>query len=192
MRLHAVVADVRSGRAAAAAGATVVQLRLKSATSDERVAAAHGLRGVAATIVINDDVEAALAAGCGVHLGQGDPGWEQARDSGILLGLSAAGVTDAVRAAAYRPRYIGAGPVWASPTKPDAAPPVGLDGLREICAAVDVPVIAIGSVDAGNAAACIEAGAAGVAVVRAASDSAGLREVIDAALLASISSSRRD
>ncbi len=48
--------------------------------------------------------------------------------------------------------YIGAGPVWATPTKPDADPPIGLDGLREICDAVSIPVVAIGGIDASNAA----------------------------------------
>ncbi|MGZ4257913.1 MAG: thiamine phosphate synthase, partial [Gaiellaceae bacterium] len=73
-------------------------------------------------------------------------------------------------------------PVWATPSKPDADPPIGLDGLAEICAAVSVPVVAIGGVDASNAAECIRAGAAGVAVVRAARDAAAVRAAIDAAL----------
>jgi thiamine-phosphate pyrophosphorylase len=63
--------------------------------------------------------------------------------------------------------YIGAGPVWATPSKPDADPPIGLDGLREICQSVTVPVVAIGGVNATNAGECIRAGAAGVAVMRA-------------------------
>ena len=78
--------------------------------------------------------------------------------------------------------YIGAGPVWATPSKEDADPPTGLDGLREICAAAAVPVVAIGGIDASNAADCIHAGAAGVAVIRAAADAAALRAAIDAAL----------
>ncbi|HEY8844627.1 MAG TPA: thiamine phosphate synthase, partial [Gaiellaceae bacterium] len=77
---------------------------------------------------------------------------------------------------------VGAGPVWATPTKPDTDPPIGLEGLAEICRAVSVPVIAIGGVDSSNAAACIQAGAAGVAVVRAATDAAAVRAAIDAAL----------
>jgi thiamine-phosphate pyrophosphorylase len=71
--------------------------------------------------------------------------------------------------------------VWATPSKPDADPPIGLDGLAEICSAVSVPVVAIGGVEASNAADCIRAGAAGVAVIRAATDAANLRAAIDAA-----------
>jgi thiamine monophosphate synthase len=71
--------------------------------------------------------------------------------------------------------------VWATPSKDDADPPIGLEGLRRICCSVDLPVVAIGGVDASNAAACIEAGAAGVAVIRAATDPA-LRRAVDDAL----------
>jgi thiamine-phosphate pyrophosphorylase len=70
----------------------------------------------------------------------------------------------------------------ATPTKPDADPPIGLEGLAEICRAVSLPVIAIGGVDASNAGDCIRAGAAGVAVVRAANDAAAVRAAVDAAL----------
>jgi thiamine-phosphate pyrophosphorylase len=72
--------------------------------------------------------------------------------------------------------------VWATPSKPDADPPIGLDGLRELCDPVSTPVVAIGGVDASNAADCIRAGAAGVAVIRAARDAAALLAAVDAAL----------
>ena len=76
---------------------------------------------------------------------------------------------------------LGTGAIWPTPSKTDADPPLGLEGLRAICAHVDVPVVAIGGVDASNAAACIQAGAAGVAVIRAATDPA-VRAAVDAAL----------
>jgi thiamine-phosphate pyrophosphorylase len=113
-----------------------------------------------------------------VHLGQADPGAERARGAGLLLGRSAVTREQAVTADAD---YLGVGPVWATPSKMDADPPIGLDGLRQICAAVAVPVIAIGGVDADNAASCIAAGASGVAVIRAATDPE-LRRVVDQAL----------
>jgi thiamine-phosphate pyrophosphorylase len=78
--------------------------------------------------------------------------------------------------------YIGAGPVWETPTKPDADPPIGLAGLGEISAAVSVPVVAIGGIDARNAAECISAGASGVAIVRAASEAGKVRAAVDEAL----------
>ena len=81
-----------------------------------------------------------------------------------------------------RAAYIGAGPVWATPSKLDADPAIGLAGLAEICRAVSVPVVAIGGIDASNAGDCIRAGAAGVAVIRAASEMRELRAAVDAAL----------
>ena len=131
------------------------------------------------TFVVNDDVEAALMLGAdGVHLGRGDDGAERAKDQGLMLGLSAANFEEAT-AAAELADYVGAGPVWETPSKPDADPPIGLDGLRAICASVDVPVVAIGGIDASSAAECIRAGAAGVAVIRAAPDARALRKAID-------------
>ena len=99
-----------------------------------------------------------------------------------MIGLSASTVEEATQAEKQGAAYIGAGPVWATPSKTDAAAAIGLDGLAAICAAVSIPVVAIGSVDAANAADCIRAGAAGVAVIRAARDSKAIIEAIDAAL----------
>ena len=77
--------------------------------------------------------------------------------------------------------YFAVGPVWETPSKADADAPIGLAGLRAICAAVDLPVVAIGGIDVSNVSECIRAGAAGVAVVRAATD-AKLREIVDVAI----------
>jgi thiamine monophosphate synthase len=113
---------------------------------------------------VNDDVDAARQLGAdGVHLGRGDAGAECALDAGLLLGASAASVAEARDAEAQGAAYIGAGPIWATPTKPDADPAIGLDGLGASCRSVSIPVVAIGGVDAANAGACIEVGAAGVA-----------------------------
>jgi thiamine-phosphate pyrophosphorylase len=183
VKLHVLVEDVETARAAVAGGATVVQLRLKGASTEDVVARGAPFRELGATFVVNDDVEAAVRLGAdGVHLGRGDSGAERALDEGLLLGLSAASVEEAQDAERRGAAYVGAGPVWATPSKEDADPPTGLDGLREICAAVAVPVVAIGGIDASNAADCIRAGAAGVAVIRAARDAAALRAAIDAAL----------
>ena len=123
--------------------------------------------------------EAALALGAdGVHLGRGDSGAERAVEHGLILGTSASSVAEAHAGEQLGAAYIGAGPVWATPSKPDADPPIALDGLREICDAVSIPVIAIGGVDATNAVDCIAAGAEGVAVVRAAADAKAVSEAL--------------
>ena len=180
MRVHAIVEDVDTARRAIEAGATAIQLRLKAPTADI-VARGRGLRGLGTTFVVNDDVDAALELGAdGVHLGQSDEGAERARQRGLLLGRSATSYDEAVAADAD---YLGVGPIWETPSKNDATPPLGLAELARICAAVTVPVVAIGGIDASNAAACIAAGAAGVAVIRAATDPA-LRKAVDEALAA--------
>jgi thiamine-phosphate pyrophosphorylase len=183
VKLHAIVEDLATARAAVEGGATVVQLRRKEASTDELVEAGAGFGELPATFVVNDDVEAAIRLRAdGVHLGSQDAGAERAVAAGLLLGTSAAGADEARAGEAQGAGYVGAGPVWATPSKPDADPAIGLDGLAEICRAVSVPVVAIGGIDASNAADCIRAGAAGVAVIRAAADAERLRAAIDAAL----------
>jgi thiamine-phosphate pyrophosphorylase len=180
MRVHAIVEDLETAGRTVVAGATVVQLRVKGST-DEIVAAGRGFRALGTTFVVNDEVDAALELGAdGVHLGQSDAGAERARARGLLLGRSATSYEEAVAAQAD---YLGVGPIWATPSKPDASPPLGLAELERICRAVTVPVIAIGGIDPANAADCIRAGAAGVAVIRSATDP-GLREAVDEALAA--------
>jgi thiamine-phosphate pyrophosphorylase len=183
VRLHAIVEDLAAARAAVEGGATVVQLRRKGASTDELVGAGQGFAGLDALFVVNDDVEAAIRLGAnGVHLGREDDGAERAVAAGLLLGTSAASVAEALAGERQGAAYIGAGPVSATPSKEDADPPIGLDGLAEICRAVSVPVVAIGGIDPSNAADCIRAGAQGVAVIRAVRDARALRAVVDAAL----------
>jgi thiamine-phosphate pyrophosphorylase len=186
MKLHCIVEDAETAVRASRRGATVIQLRLKNLSTAEVVergrAIADAARAAGATFVVNDDVEAALAlAADGVHLGRDDEGKERARAASLLLGISASSVAEARAAEEQGADYIGAGPVWATPSKTDADEPIGPDGLAAICTAVDVPVVAIGGIDASNAADCIAAGATGVAVIRAVSDAPAVRAAVDAA-----------
>ena len=187
VKLHAIVEDLETARIAVEGGATVVQWRLKDVPRVDVVERGRATRSLCARhgvpFVVNDDVEAALMLGAdGVHLGRDDE--RRGRGEGPRADARALGGERRPRR--RRPTagcdYIGAGPVWATPSKPDADPPIGLDGLPEICAAVSTPVVAIGGIDASNAADCIRAGASGVAVIRAARDAAALRLAIDAAL----------
>jgi thiamine-phosphate pyrophosphorylase len=183
MKLHVLVEDAGAAARAVKGGATVVQLRVKGATTADLVDRGGPIRDLPALFVVDDDVEAAVRLGAdGVHLGRDDPGAERALAAGLLLGRSAAGVAEAVAAEREGAAYVGAGPVWASPSKPDADPPIGTAGLAEICTAVSIPVVAIGGIDPDNAGDCIRAGAAGVAVIRAADRLRELLEAVDAAL----------
>jgi thiamine-phosphate diphosphorylase len=186
VKLHCIVEDLETARVAAEGGATVIQLRRKDVPTLELVETGRPIaalcreRGV--TFVVNDDVEAALALNAdGVHLGRADEGKELASAAGLILGISATSIYEAIAAEEQGATYVGAGPVWETPTKPDAGSAIGLDGLAAICEAVKVPVVAVGGIDASNARDCIGAGAKGVAVARASADARAVRAVVDAA-----------
>ena len=162
-------------RAAIEGGATAIQLRDKEATTRELIEAGLALReltrewGVA--FIINDRVDVALAVDAdGVHVGQDDMPAKLARKlvgPDKIVGVSASTIEEALQAEADGADYISASPVFATPTKPDAAPPTGLEGLRAIVEAVRIPVVAIGGINESNVEEVIRAGAAGVAVISA-------------------------
>lgn len=173
--LCAGVGMVETARAAVAGGVTVVQLRDKTADTARMIetwrALKAALAGTGAALIVNDDVEAAIAIGAdGLHIGQGDMAVAEARErigAAMVLGLS---VETPALSAAVDPAlvdYIGAGPVFATPSKRDHKAPVGFDGLAAQVAASPVPAVAIGGLKAANVAQALKAGAQGVAVVSA-------------------------
>ncbi len=167
--------DVEVATAALTGGATVVQLRGKDLTGADLVRVGQRLRELTrihgGLLIVNDRVDVALAVGAdGAHVGQDDlpaPDARRLLGPDRLLGVSARTVGEAVCAARDGADYIGFGPVFPTLTKGDAGSPSGLEELRRVCAAVAIPVVAIGGIAAGNAGAVIAAGAAGVAVIAA-------------------------
>ena len=162
-------------RAAVRGGVTCVQLREKTCAAREFIAEALALRGFLKSrgipLIINDRVDVALAAGAdGVHLGQGDMPLAMARailGESKIIGISAESLRDAIEAESAGADYLGVSPIFATPTKTDTAAPLGLVGLRAIRREVKLPLVAIGGLNASNAAAVIAGGADGVAVVSA-------------------------
>ena len=162
-------------RAAIRGGVSCVQLREKGCSTREFMDEARLLKallaGTGVPLFINDRLDVALAVGAdGVHLGQNDLAIADARrlvGNRMIIGISAESVADAVRAEAEGADYIGASPVFTTPTKTDTASPLGLDGLRAIRRAVQLPLVAIGGINADNAAQVLRAGADGLAVVSA-------------------------
>jgi thiamine-phosphate pyrophosphorylase len=164
-------------RAAVRGGVTCVQLREKRCETRTFIEEARAVRQILdeldrkIPLIINDRLDVALAVGAdGVHLGQTDMPLGDARrlaGASMIIGISAESVDDAIRAEAEGADYIGVSPVFATPTKNDTAPPLGLEGLRRIRAAVSLPLVGIGGIHCDNAAAIIRAGADGVAVVSA-------------------------
>ena len=166
---------VATTRDAIAGGATIVQLRMKHASTRERIDMGLALKQVTAgtpvRLIVNDDVEAAIAIDAdGVHVGQEDAHPEEVRHligEEKLLGVSVNGLDVAH---AFDPAgidYIGAGPIFATGTKPDHSLPVGFDGLRAMIDLCRLPTVAIGGLKGEHVAATFESGADGVAVVSA-------------------------
>ena len=123
-------------------------------------------------LIVNDRPAVAQAIGAdGVHIGQddGDPrgGARLARAGRDPRPVGDAGRRGRRRSTPAVVDYVGLGPVFATATKADAAPPLGLDGFARGRARLPVPFVAIGGIERGNAAAIIAAGAAGIAVVSA-------------------------
>jgi thiamine-phosphate pyrophosphorylase len=160
--------------AAVRGGATMVQLRYKAGTAEIMQAAREVievLRPTGVPVIINDRVDLARALGAqGVHIGQADSSPADARNllgEDAIVGLS---ITDPKQLANVDPAvvdYLGVGPIFETGSKPDAAPPLGLEALSQIAGGVRLPVAAIGGITEGNAAAVIRAGADGLAVISA-------------------------
>jgi thiamine-phosphate pyrophosphorylase len=179
-----------SAEALARGGAAVVQLRAKG-VSDRRLHALaeetrDGARRGGALFVVNDRPDVALMVGAdGVHLGQDDLPPEAARrilGAAAIIGRSTHSLAQ-LRAAAEEPiDYVALGPIFATATKPDAEPVVGLDLLRAARALTGLPLVAIGGIDAARARDTVSAGADGLAVVSALVDAPDLERAARAFL----------
>ena len=156
-------------------GVTLVQLREKDCTTREFVELAVRVKRLLAPfhvpLIINDRVDVALAAESdGVHVGQDDMSCEMVRrlvGPNMLVGLSVETLEQARAANELDIDYIGLSPVFATATKTDTSAPLGLEGVRQIAAISCHPTVAIGGINATNAAAVLQAGADGLAVVTA-------------------------
>lgn len=149
------------------AGVQVVQLRLKGTPDREALALARELKAHVPALILNDRVDLALLAGCGVHLGQDDLPVAEARrllGPDALIGATCRSLEDIVRAREQGADHVGLGPVFASRTKSLDVPLLGLDALAEICAQSPLPVVAISGIDETNLAAVARAGAHAAAI----------------------------
>jgi thiamine-phosphate pyrophosphorylase len=210
LRLYALVDPERAGgrglpdlaRLLTAGGATLVQLRDKHGSTRAMVGEARAIRQTLAPthvpLLVNDRVDVALAAEAdGVHVGQDDMAVEDARrllGPDAIIGLSVKTAAQAEAAPVDLLDYVAIGGVYATTSKDNPDPPVGVEGLARIAAIVrrrrpGMPICAIAGIDAGNAAATVQAGADGVAVISALSLAASppdaaraLRAIVDAAL----------
>ena len=177
-------------RAAARGGAWAVQIRDKGASDAEIAMLTREIMAELAPlgvrVFVNDRVAVARDTGADLHIGQGDGDARAARAQiapEALLGLS----IDALPQCAAIPEgvdYIGIGPLRATSTKPDAASPLGFEGIAAIAAASPVPSVAIGGITAEDARALRKTGVSGMAIVsavtRAADPEAATRALLEA------------
>lgn len=188
---------VELARRAALGGADVVQFRDKRpATTRVLIATARamqdGLQTSACSLIVDDRADVALACDCGVHLGRDDLPPALARrilGQDAVIGGTANSLDEALTVARSGVDYLGVGPVYGTRTKANPAPELGLETLAAIVAAVEVPVIAIGSITAERIGEVMATGAHGVAVVSAVvtardpgAATVRCREALDAAL----------
>ena len=154
-------------------GATSIQLRLKESSTKEMIEVGRKMRKLTrnygALYFVDDRLDVALATDAdGVQLGPDDMPIAIAREMApnLIIGGSVYSLEEAVRAESEGADFLGAGSVFASPTKTDARV-IGLNGLREIVKNVKIPVVAIGGINTSNAEAVLKTGVAGIAVISA-------------------------
>jgi thiamine-phosphate pyrophosphorylase len=158
----------------AAGGATVVQLRDKHAPAlefyEQAKAALEVARKRGVQLMINDRVDIALVVGAdGVHLGQDDLPPDAVRrllGDDVVIGFSTHNLSQAVAASTWPIDYLAIGPIFATSTKENPDPVVGLEGLRAVREAVgERPLVGIGGVTPVNAREVIQTGADSVALI---------------------------
>jgi thiamine-phosphate pyrophosphorylase len=210
LRLYAIVDPQQTGthglphlvRAVVGGGATLVQLRDKLSDTRRLVEEARAIKAAleptGVPLLINDRVDVALAVGAdGVHVGQDDMAVKDVRrllGSKAVIGLSIKTIAQAEAAPIDLVDYVGIGGVFATISKDNPNPPIGIYGLARIAGvfrqrAPKLPLVAIAGIDASNAKDVIDAGADGIAVISALSlqtDPAAaarkLRSIVDAAI----------
>ncbi|CDN30360.1 Thiamin-phosphate pyrophosphorylase [Mucinivorans hirudinis] len=161
--------------AALRGGVGMVQLREKEITSREFVELGRAIHSITleynVPLIINDRADIAQIIGAeGLHIGQSDISFKDARKllgQSAIIGLSIENIEQARKARSWGVDYIGASPVFATPTKIDTAPALGLKGVSELREVVDCRIVAIGGINKSNIRQVIKAGADSVAVVSA-------------------------
>ncbi len=161
--------------AAIKGGATMVQLRHKTACTREFIEIGRALMtamaGSGVPLIVNDNIDAAIAIDApGLHIGQDDMPASMAREKlgkDKILGLSIESEAVARKIDKTIIDYVGIGPIFATSTKPDHKPAIGFDGLTQLTALCKLPSVAIGGLKQEHIANVLESGADGLAVVSA-------------------------
>jgi thiamine-phosphate pyrophosphorylase len=170
---YVATADVeRVTSAMIAGGVDLIQLRAKAQSLEEIVDLAGKLHAITSAagipLIVNDYAQVAAKVSVeGIHLGQDDDSLSHARKKagrGIIVGKSTHSFEQAIAAYREGADYIGFGPIFATPTKPDYQP-IGLNGIKRVHHEVDVPIFCIGGIKIDNLGEVMAAGAKRVAIV---------------------------
>lgn len=153
-------------------GVTLVQYRGKNKTGRQMCAEALEIKNLCdmynVPLIINDRIDIAMIVKAdGVHLGQDDISCAEARKllgNEYIIGVSAHNVAEAKQALAEGADYLGCGAVFGSSTKNDVST-LGLNNLKQICSAINLPVVGIGGITADKYYDVLKCGAAGAAVI---------------------------
>jgi thiamine-phosphate pyrophosphorylase len=153
-------------------GVDLIQLRAKAQSLEEIVDLAGKLHAITSAagipLIVNDYAQVAAKVSVeGIHLGQDDDSLSHARKKagrGIIVGKSTHSFEQAIAAYREGADYIGFGPIFATPTKPDYQP-IGLNGIKRVHHEVDVPIFCIGGIKIDNLGEVMAAGAKRVAIV---------------------------
>ncbi len=172
-------------------GAEIIQLRAKNLDNEsfrnlaqemQRAITHHAeTTGSKALLIINDRSEIALSLGAdGIHLGQDDHDYHEIikeAPSSMIVGVSVKTISQALEAQQSGATYVGAGAVFSTTTKKDTRV-IGLRGLAEIVAAVDIPVVAIGGITLENIVQTARQGASYFAIISAINQATDIAEAI--------------
>ena len=176
---------------AAKAGVDWIQLREKDLSGKQLAGLASEVLRVTAgvsAILINDRLDVACSVkAAGVHLGEHSLPVSEARRfveerlarEDFLVGASVHSLEAARKAEQDGANYVIFGPLFATPSKAAFGAPQGLEGLRRVCAAMQIPVLAIGGITLENAGECLEAGASGIAAIRLFQETTDLPAVVE-------------
>jgi thiamine-phosphate pyrophosphorylase len=155
-------------------GANIIQYRDKNSSKEILLQTASKLKEICdeenAIFIINDYVDIAYAVDAdGVHIGQDDMAYEQARSliKDKIIGVTVHNVEEAIKAERMGADYLGASPIFSTNTKKDAGKAMGLELLKEIKKSVNIPIVAIGGINIDNVDSVIKAGADSVCAISA-------------------------
>jgi thiamine-phosphate pyrophosphorylase len=166
--------EIEQVKEALRGGSNIIQYRDKNSSKEVLLQIASTLKRICdeknAIFIVNDYTDIANAVNAdGVHIGQDDVAYEQARDllKDKIIGVTVHNVAEAVKAEMMGADYLGVSPIFSTTTKKDAGKPMGVELLKEIKKSVSIPIVAIGGINTDNVDLVIKSGADSVCAISA-------------------------